>query len=295
MGIFLGLAAAIGWGTGDFLVRGATRSVGSFRSLLYMQLFGATFIVIIGLLTGNASSGLGVVTAPLMIIILLEALVSLSGTAFLYKSFSVGVLAIVSPIASSYAAVTLILSLLSGERLTEWRTIGILCALIGVILASIEHHSSDNPHPDGLTRRAWRTPPGVGFAIGAAIAYGIAFWINGFYIIPVVGGFTAVLILRCVSLLLLPVIGLLTRQKMTVPHRRAALILLSVGIIDTLAFLAASLGAATEQVSVVTVMSSLFSAWTVLLAWVFLRERPSRIQWIGIVLIMVGIALVSVG
>ena len=47
------------------------------------------------------------------------------------------------------------------------------------------------------------------------------------------------------------------------------------------------------HVAVVSVLASLYGAVTVLLSWVFLREQIERSQWLGIVLIFVGIVFVS--
>jgi uncharacterized membrane protein len=46
--------------------------------------------------------------------------------------------------------------------------------------------------------------------------------------------------------------------------------------------------------SVVATLSSLFTAVTVVLAWVFLRERLTRIQWVGLLLILGGIVFVNI-
>jgi uncharacterized membrane protein len=48
-----------------------------------------------------------------------------------------------------------------------------------------------------------------------------------------------------------------------------------------------------EQVSVVTVLASLYVAVTVFLAAVFLRERITLPQWCGIAAIFAGIVLIS--
>jgi uncharacterized membrane protein len=45
--------------------------------------------------------------------------------------------------------------------------------------------------------------------------------------------------------------------------------------------------------SIVAVISSLFSAVTAPLAWIFLRERLSHWQWVGILTTFLDIALVS--
>jgi drug/metabolite transporter (DMT)-like permease len=65
------------------------------------------------------------------------------------------------------------------------------------------------------------------------------------------------------------------------------------GFLDTGAFALSNRGMQMEQVSVITVLSSLYGAVTVVLAALFLRERVSRIQWLGIIAIFAGILLIS--
>jgi drug/metabolite transporter (DMT)-like permease len=48
-----------------------------------------------------------------------------------------------------------------------------------------------------------------------------------------------------------------------------------------------------EQVAVISVLASLYGAVTVGLAAIFLREHVSRWQWLGILLIFVGIFLIG--
>jgi drug/metabolite transporter (DMT)-like permease len=293
MGIFLGLFAAAGWGTGDFLVRDVTRRIGSYSSLLFMQIFGLLFIGVFALLSGEYARLFSVSDPGVYGFMLIQILVSVFGTLMLYQAFATGMLSIVSPIASSYAAVTLVLSLLSGERLTTIRLIGFGFTLGGIILASIEPRRTEHAS-DAISARR-RFPPGVGYALAAAALYGMVFWLQGFYVVPVVGGTAAVLATRVGAVVLLLLLALLPFTRVRTPGGRTLGIIVLVGVIDTLAYLATSIGTSTEQVSIVTVLSSLFSAWTILLAWVFLRERPARVQWLGIVLILIGIVLVSVG
>ena len=64
-------------------------------------------------------------------------------------------------------------------------------------------------------------------------------------------------------------------------------------LLDTAANIAYNLGIASSLTSIVAVLSSLFGAVTVLLAWIFLRERLSPWQWLGVITIFLGIVLVS--
>ena len=56
-----------------------------------------------------------------------------------------------------------------------------------------------------------------------------------------------------------------------------------------------SIGLGTGNVAVVTVLSSLQSTVAVALASVFLRERLTAHQWIGVALVALGLGLVRAG
>src|SRR5260370_31923483 len=66
---------------------------------------------------------------------LLATLLNTASYLALYRAFEIGLLVIVSPLVSSYAAVTVGLSVLSGEQLTLSHGVGVGIVLIGVRLA----------------------------------------------------------------------------------------------------------------------------------------------------------------
>jgi drug/metabolite transporter (DMT)-like permease len=64
-----------------------------------------------------------------------------------------------------------------------------------------------------------------------------------------------------------------------------------IGLLDTAAFIASALGFIGGHVAIVSVLASLYSAVTVLLAAIFLRERLHLLQWCGILILFVGVLL----
>src|SRR5258708_16078385 len=54
----------------------------------------------------------------------------------LYRAFAIGKLSLVGPVSASYPALTVVLSIFSGERLTLYRVLGIVAALLGVMLVA---------------------------------------------------------------------------------------------------------------------------------------------------------------
>jgi drug/metabolite transporter (DMT)-like permease len=228
---------------------------------------------------------------------LVAALLNIISAFALYHAFEVGVISVVSPIGASYGAITVALAFLSGEKLSLNRTIGIFTALLGVILASVSLTSLQTENgpslPVAAKDKSGLLPPGIASALLAAVSFGFTFYVIGFQVTPHLGGFASVWFVRLTTLWVLPLVALVTRQSTSIPRGSVWWFIAGVGILDTLAFVCNNLGLATDQVSVVTILASLFSAITVVLAWIFLRERLHWSQWLGIFIIFLGIVLVS--
>lgn len=304
-GILFGLTAALCWGVGDFCARGASHAGGSFRTLLTMNLLAAVGLSLIGWPTGLLRF-----EHPSFAWLLAAATVNLTilgGAFLLYRAFVVGVLALVSPIAASFAALTAVLSILSGERPGAVQFLGIVVTIAGVTLTS-----TVPGHPATAERmkhaKGWfGMQPGVVEAIASMFIFGVCYWLLRFIVARLGGVQTAYVgkIVDAVALSLvagalfiwsrgrrsaarlraLPADPMATRRLLLLAGANAAL--------DTGTNVAYNLGIVGSLTSIVSVLSSLFSAVTVLLAAVFLRDRLSRLQWLGVAAILLGVALVS--
>jgi len=302
LAIILGLTGAISWGAADFAARFASRQVGAYRTLFFMQFFGFLGLSVYLKFTGGFSHGITPGWQPWAMAVaagLLNMLASLA----LYHSFEYGTMSIVGPVSSSYPALTVALSLLSGERIHAMRAAGLGVTLLGVVLAATSFAQSKSTpvekNPQHATTSQAESPrahlsTGVGWAICAALGFGVLFWFLGFHVVPAVGSAVSVWVMRLTALVSLSLAAAPTHQSLKLPRGTVWWLLLAVGILDTAAFVSNNAGLSTGQVSVVSVLASLYGAFTVLLAWIFLRERLERSQWIGIVLIFIGIVLVSI-
>jgi drug/metabolite transporter (DMT)-like permease len=301
LAIILGLTGAISWGAADFAARFASRQVGAYRTLFFMQFFGFLALSVYLKSTSGFSHGIAPGWHPWAMAVaagLLNVLASLA----LYHSFEYGTLSIVGPVSSSYPVLTVALSLLSGERIHAVRATGLAVTLLGVILAATsfaqtkDMQTEKNPQ-HGTAARAEQSrahlSTGVGWAICAALSFGVLFWFLGFHVVPAVGSAVSVWVMRLTALVSLSLAAAPAHQTLRLPSGKVWWFLLVVGILDTAAFVANNAGLSTGQVSVVSVLASLYGAFTVLLAWIFLRERLERSQWLGIILIFIGIVLVS--
>jgi len=289
MGILLGLLTALTWGGADFLARFATHRVGTLRTMFYMQATGLVLLTIcLPWLGGWGHLADGSGWQPWAWGLLAGCINSFS-TLALYRSFEIGKMAVVAPLSASYPVLTVLLSILTGERLTPLRGAGIVFTLLGMLVVAHGEHQAD----ENAVEPARRAGEGVGWAICSALGFGLLFWLFGIRVIPRVGATQTVWMIRLTSTILGGGVILLAKQPMRLPRGKVRPLALGTAILDTSAFVMCTLGMQMEQVAIISVLSSLYGAVTVALAAIFLREHVSRQQWAGIVSIFVGIYLIS--
>ena len=291
-GVVLGLASAFCWGSADFAARFTSRKVGAYRALFFMQFFGFVLLGVYLKWSGGFSRGVAPGWQPWAMAVA-GGLLNVAASLALYHSFEVGTLSIVGPVSSSYPALTVALSLLSGEHLHLVRGIGLAVTLAGVIFASTSFTSLKVKKAAAGSGESAHLSRGVGWAIAAAVGFGVMFWFLGFHVLPVVPAPVSVWVMRGTAIVALGMVAAPGRQSLKIPSGVVWWGLFAAGILDTGAFLANNAGLQLGQVSVVSVLASLYGAVTVLLAWIFLRERLEISQWCGIAMIFAGIVLVS--
>jgi len=288
-GIVLGLATAVSWGSADFLARFATRVVGSVRALFGMQFWGGIFVTILLFFSrdwGHLFDGSG--WQPWAWGILAGAANTFAMLA-LYRAFEIGKLSLVGPVSASYPALTVILSLLSGEHLSAVRIAGIVAALLGVLWVAGGEKSRVNANPEQTSERI----AGLGWAIAAAASFGVLFWLLGIRIIPRTGAVATVWLIRVTGAILTFAIMLVKKIPLRIKSRQTSAQLYTMGFFDTGAFALSNLGMRLEQVAAVSVLGSLYGAVTVALAATFLKERIAPLQWTGIAAIFLGVVLMN--
>ncbi len=283
------MLTALTWGGADFIARFATHRIGALRSMLYMQLIG--FFLLSLLLPalgswGHLADGSG--WQPWAWGFLAGCFNAVSCLA-LYRAFEIGKMAVVAPLSASYPALTLLLSWMTGDRLSIVRIAGIICTLVGVVVVAGGEKTPD----ENDTAAVQRSGRGIGWAIFAAVGFAVLFWLLGIRIIPRVGAIQTVWMIRLTSTVLTAAAILIARQPMHLPRGEVRWMVLGMGVFDTGAFVLSNLGMKMEQVAVISVLGSLYGAVTVGLAAIFLREHVSRWQWMGIVTIFAGIFLIS--
>ena len=300
MGIIFGIAGAVLWGFADFAARFSSRRIGAFRTLFFMQVLGFFLISPYIRMTGGFS-GVAHGWRPWLLAVLAGA-INAGASLALYRSFETGIMTIVAPVSSCYPALTATLAFWSGERIGGVRGAGLAVTFVGVLLAATSFAApvTADSAETGAALASSETPKrprfaaGVGWAIVAAVGFGFMFWFLGFYVIPLVGTRVSVWVMRATAIATLLLFAAPARQSLTLPRGKVWWLLAAVAAFDTTAFVVNNLGLQIGPVSIVSVLVSLYGAVTVVLSWIFLRERLARSQWFGILLIFVGVVLVSI-
>ncbi len=277
-----GLLAALGWGSGDFLAKLSSDRMGYLRTALYMQLISAVFLLIFAFpdfprLSLNPLAAMGAVGL---------GVVSLVGLLAFYKGFQVGRVSIVSPITSGYPVLTSTLAVvLLGEVISEGRAVGIILTLAGVVLVSIQSQKRAE-----LSEA--RVSSGIPYALAAFTMFGLLYFAMKLVVISL-GVWLPILILRWVSSSILMVSLLASRRVVSLPSLSSLRIVGSVAVLDTFGNIAFNLGVVSGSVAIVSTLSGLFSAVTIGLAWLLLREHVTWHQLAGILAILVGIVFIG--
>lgn len=281
--LLFGLATALGYGSGDFVARQAAGRVGHLRVLFYMELVSLVILVPAAVVF---EGGLWHWT-PMWAYAAALALLNVVASLFLYRSFEYGVLSVVSPVVSTFPAVTAILAFLFlPERPTPAAVAGIVAALLGVVLISRAEAHPDNP-PAKDPRK------GLVSAILCFLGYGVFYFALKF-VVADLGVLTAAAYIRVIGVAAIAIVVLAGVAEVRHLPRELVPSLAVVGVLDTAAFITYNLGISFGSVAIVGTLSGLFSAVTVGLAALFLRERLVRIQYAGLASIFLGIVLMAV-
>lgn len=277
--ILFGLLSALSWGAGDFTGGLAARKVGAYRSVFYGEVIGVIFLFIV----------LSFLDEPLpdtraQLFALLAGVFGTLGLMLLYHSMTLGLMSIAAPVSALLAAVLPVLVGIFTEGIPGVLTmIGFGFALLAVWLVS----QSEGGVKDILSHLSDLKLPllaGIGFGfyfvfMHQATRDGGAVWHMVFS--------------RTGGMALIVTYLLVTRSSWKI-ELSALPIISANGILDLGGNFFFILAGQAGRLDVASVLSSLFPGATVILAWVFLKERLNRNQWIGVVCALIAIVLMTV-
>lgn len=275
--IFLGLAAALSWGTSDFLGGRFSRKYPVLTVGLVSQ---ATSLILLLVLLAiirpdihSSALGWGLVAG---------LFTSFGGIA-LYQGLATGDSAVVAPLSACGAIVPVVFAFVSGDAPSAVQTAGIVLAVTGTVLVSL-------PRKEVEFTSAIHLRP-VLLGLGAAVGFGL------FFVLVDKGSTTdgdALVVLaaaRFGGTVFVGAAGLLT-ASLVWPGRDLPR-LAAVGIIDVSANGAYALASNRGNLAVTSVLASLYSLQTLALSRLFTDERFTRMRIAGAALALAGVAAIA--
>jgi drug/metabolite transporter (DMT)-like permease len=272
--LVLGLGAGLGWGVSDFLGGLAGRRARLFAVLTVAQLTGlALMLVVLGLRTPPVPSSAALGWAAL------AGVSGAIGIVGLYRGLAVGSMSLIAPVSSLAVLVPVVVGLARGERPAPIVAVGLALAIAGSVLAGWAPGAAS-------TRGLW-------LAVVAALGFG-----GGFVFIDQAaeeGALWAFTASRVASAVIITAVALALLGGVPRIGRPNALLAGAAGLTEATAGLAFAAATTVGLLSVVSVLSSLYPAVTIALAYVVLGERLGPVQRVAVALVLAGVGAIAYG
>ena len=279
-----GLAAALCWGTSDYLSRSQSEKLGYYRTVVYSHI-----VTLLALLVMAPIIGPNLAVPPLPLLALLAAGgLNFVAFLFLYRAFHRGVVSLVAPVAYTYPAVTTVISVLVlGTVLSPYRALCIAGIIAGVILLSTRF--SELRAMLGGHRNAGLTA-GLGSAVGSSLFFG-AVYVGIGYSAPHVSVVIPAMVLRAVGIAAGFLLAPALHQSLRPARPAFTSIIIVMGVLEAVGFVAFTYGFSIPSGSlpVVVALSGMGGAVAASYGLAFLRERLEPNQVLGVMLALIGV------
>jgi bacterial/archaeal transporter family protein len=283
LSILAGIVGMFGWGIYDFLGGVFAKQIGPFKSFFWSQLAGLISILLLAFVFTTS------INIPIFVIILfpIAAIVYSAGYLFFFKGFEIGNVSIVAATMNLWAVFTMLFAFIfMGQRLSTIQTLGVFLIISGVTLASLNWSEIRN--------QKFQLSSGVKEAVLGAFFFGI-FWNISEIISEEVGWLFTTLFVKFGIVLFLLIFSLLVKREIgltkTATKTKYAIILM--GIVEVGAVAVVNYGLTIGDAILITPIASALSIVTITLAIIFLKDKITKLQGLGIVIAIVGIVVTA--
>ncbi len=276
MAAILALLSSLLWGSADFLGGTLSKRHRAFAVTGLSQIFG----LLVGLI---AMAVTGAYLAPTLafdgffISGAIAGIAGLIGLVSLYSGLATGRMGVVAPISALSALVPLAIAFIEGERVSPLQILGMAIALAGAFMAS-------GPELRGASIRP------ILLGLSAAIFFGISLTFLG------IGSrenpLLTMVSMRIASVSIVISVALILRNRGSFKKEDMPA-LVFVGSADFLANLTLGIATTKGLASVAFVLGSLFPIVTALLAFGIHKERLLKVQYMGILAAVAGVATIA--
>jgi transporter family protein len=283
LSIFLGLGGMIGWGIYDFLGGVFAKQIGPFKSFFWSQLAGLLSIFLLAFVfTINLNASILVIGLSAI-----AAIIYAAGYLFFFKGFEIGNVSIVAATMNLWAVFTMLFAFIfMGQRLSTIQTVGVVMIISGATLASLNWSDVRN--------QGFQLSAGVKEAILGAFFFGV-FWNISEIISEEMGWLFTTLFVKLGIILFLLFFSFLVKREISLSKAttQTKYMVVLMGIIEAGAVALVNFGLTIGDAILITPIASALSIVTITLAIVFLKEKVTKLQGVGIIAAIVGIILTA--
>ena len=283
MTALLAVLSAVFIGSADFVGGLASRTVNGVRVAAFVAIMGLPLAFVVSLAYGAEHVGRNDVIWSV-----LSGIAVAIGLGCFYIGMGRGLISVVAPVAAvTGAVIPVVYGLARGERPGALALVGLVVAFAAVAVVSL---AQAEQHPE--------TTVGVDrHVIALALASGLFFGV--FYItlssVSDDAGLWPVTISRAAGSVVLVILSLILTRGFFGGVVRLWRMVLLIAILEVSGMVPLLLALQRGPVAIASVLASLYPVTTVLLAAFVLRERLSRLQYVGVACALVSVALVSTG
>lgn len=283
LSIVLGIGGMFGWGIYDFMGGVFSKQMGAFKSLFWSQLAGLISILLLAFVFKTE------ITIPIPAIILshLAAIFYSAGYLYFFKGFEKGNVSIIAATMNLWTVFTMLFAFIfMGQRLTTTQTTGVLMIVCGATLASIDWGRIRN--------QSFQLSLGVKETILGAFFFGV-FWNISEIISEEIGWLLTTLFVKFGIAIFLFIFSLAVKQEIGISNSSAKTktAILLMGLIEVSAVALVNYGLTIGDAILITPIASALSVVTITLAVIFLKDKISTLQGIGIAMAIFGIIITA--
>lgn len=278
-----GLGGMVGWGVSDFFANISSEKIGHKVTFFWSQVVGAIFTLLLIPVFGMTFD----IPIRILIFLVVASIFYSAAYLFFYKAFEIGNVSVVLTVINLWAVFTMVFAFIFLEqRLTFVQLFGVVFIIGGIIFASVNF--SD------LKNRRLKLLAGTKQALLASVLFGV-FWNLSDVITEEIGWLSTTLFVKVGAIMVLMIFSFFMRQKLTTAgiNRQIKFIVVLIGALEALGVLSVNYGIMVGDVILVSPISSALSIVTITLAIMFLKEKVTKIQFVGILSAVVGIVITA--
>lgn len=280
--IFFGFIAMLGFGLGNALAKIPIQKIGSEKTIFYRNVIVSILLFITLLLFGQAA----VFSTKYILIALLIAALGYIPLLFFYKALNFGKVGVISPVANSSTIFTIILSIIFfHEKISLGQGFSIAIILLGIVLISLDIKDLKNS-------QIFKVSSGVPYALITSVLWGLVFFL---WKIPVnvLGPILTSFIIEFGTMLCSVVYVIYKKHNFQRPDIRIFKYILFMSLGGALGSLFYNMGIKKADVSIVAAITFANPLVATLYGKFVFKEKLSKLQYLAILFIVLGVVLVS--